>query len=176
MNSSLHEHLLQRNVDFSVHTVHLTTNAATFMMYNLSGQLTGYQTYRPNNVKLGQNFVHGKYYTYKTPTCLSIFGIETLTMLHKVVFITEGIFDATPFTKRGCAALALLTNAPNTSLLNFLSCLPQKLILIADNDKGGDILRKKLKHLVAKSIKPTLKDTGDMSDDHINNLIKQFCL
>jgi len=169
MAFDLKSHLISRDVDFDIHRVHTSETQATFLCYNLSGQLTGYQRYSPLAPSLSKNSPQGKYFTYRS-NLVSIFGLETLTMASKTVFITEGIFDITRLTKHGLTGIALLTNSPSTSLKNFLSCLPQKLILIPDNDDGGEFLKKSLTGIFDDIIINPYKDLGEASESFIYEL------
>ena len=169
MAFDLKAHLVSRDVNFDIHKVHTSETQATFLCYNLSGQLTGYQRYSPLAPNLSSNSPQGKYYTHRR-NLVSVFGLETLTIASETVFITEGIFDITRLTKHGLTGIALLTNSPSTSLKNFLSCLPQKLVLIPDNDKGGDFLKKSLTNIVDDIIINPYKDLGEAPESFIDEL------
>ena len=160
------EHILKRHVDLNIHTVYLTDTKATFMLFNISGQITGYQVYSPLSPHLSSNSYSGRYYTHRSKF-ISIFGLETLKLNCKTVFLTEGIFDAVRLTKKGKCALALLTNSPNSSMLNFLYCLPQKRVLVSDNDKGGCFLRKSLTGIVHDVVVPPFKDLGEATEEYV---------
>jgi hypothetical protein len=91
------------------------------------------------------------------------------------LFLTEGIFDAVRLTKRGCSAIALLTNSPNTSMLNFIGLLPNKIVAISDNDAGGKLFKKKI-GLVANAVITCTyhKDLGDSLESFVDELINYF--
>ena len=166
------QHLIKRHVNINLHRPIITQNAATFLLYNLSKQLVGWQRYSPNSPHLSSNDVNGKYYTYRTPHQLALFGFEAYEITSQCIFVTEGIFDAVRITKYGKSALALLTNSPNSSMLNLLSCLPNKITIIIDNDKGGDTLYKKTKHITSSFIRPPEKDLGECDESFITSILK----
>jgi len=167
-------HLKSRDVDITLHKPAIAKDSATFICYNFSGQLVGWQRYSPNKKSMCSNDPDGRYYTYRSSSHISIFGLETYNSNTKCIFLTEGIFDSTRLTKRGVTAFALLTNSPNSSMLNFLACLPQRIIAICDNDKGGDFLRKRLHNIASDFIVPTAKDLGEETTDFVEHLIKEY--
>jgi len=173
MEFNIKQHLLSRHIDFDVHTVYMSDTHATFMLYNLSGQIVGYQEYRPLNPKLSSNSAGGRYYT-KRSQHLCVFGLETLSESQNTIFITEGIFDIARLTEKGCSGIALLTNAPNSSMYNFLDCLPKRRILISDNDKGGQFLRKSLTGLLHEIIIPPFKDLGEATENYVDQIINEY--
>jgi 5S rRNA maturation endonuclease (ribonuclease M5) len=167
-------HLESRDIDFALHKPIVNNDSATFMCYNLSGQLVGWQRYAPNRKSMCSNNPDGRYYSYRIKHHISIFGLETYRLDAKCVFITEGIFDTARLTKRGMTAFALLTNSPNSSMINFLECIPQRKVVICDNDKGGDFLRKSLKYSTKDFIVPNRKDLGEESVEFVENIIKTY--
>jgi len=173
MDFNIKQHLLSRHIDFDVHAVYMSETKATFMLYNLSGQVVGYQQYSPLAPKLSSNALDGRYYTRRSPH-LCVFGLETLSESQNTIFITEGIFDIARLTEKGCSGIALLTNSPNSSMYNFLDCLPKRRILVIDNDKGGQFLKKTLTGLIHDVIIPPFKDLGEATDDYVNQIIDEY--
>lgn len=169
----LREHLLSRYVDFSRHTVYMSGSKATFMLYNLSGQIVGYQQYNPLAPDVSSNAIDGRYYTRRSKH-ISIFGLETLKEDTRILFITEGIFDAMRLTSKGCSCIALLTNAPNSSMKNLLECLPYRKVLVADNDKGGAVLISALKYIVSEVIIPPYKDLGNAPEEYVRTITTNY--
>lgn len=129
----LEEHLRNRGVDFGRHRVWLDneSSVATFPLWNLSGQLVGYQQYNP----LGQKCQHkqderfkdvAKYWTYKTPQntdrkkckSVAVWGLESLTLETDLVFVTEGVFDAVTVQNCGETCLAVMSNDPNECVIS----------------------------------------------------------
>lgn len=173
-NFDIKSHLLERHVNLDLHKVSLSELSATFMLYNFSGKLVGYQRYMPLNAKLCSNAPDGRYYTYRSNDEIAIFGLETYRK-NSTVYLTEGIFDAVRLTKKGLCAFALLTNAPNSSMLNFISLLPNNIVSIIDNDEGGRFFEKKIRHVSNAIVKCThYKDLGESSEDFVDNLIQYF--
>jgi hypothetical protein len=110
---NLVQHLKDRHLDLDLHrpVVNDTEGVATFYLYNLSGQLVGYQQYRPLGEKKPQNNPkEGKYFTYRKLPTLGVWGVESLHLTPNVVFLCEGVFDACRMTEVGCSALAVLSN------------------------------------------------------------------
>jgi hypothetical protein len=167
-------HLISRYVDIKLHRPIITNQTATFLLYNYNGQLVGWQRYAPNNKHLSNNSFSGKYYTYRSNSQIAIFGLESVDIKSRIIFITEGIFDAVRLTSYGIPAIALLTNAPNSSMLNFLTCLGRKLVGVCDNDDGGRFLRNRLAKITNAFYTPSTKDLGESSDFEVENLINIF--
>jgi hypothetical protein len=173
-NFDIKQHLIQRHVDLYLHKPHLSESTATFMLYNLSGKIVGYQKYMPLNKDKSRNDFNGRYYTYRSNDSICVFGLESYAS-NSTVFLTEGIFDAVRLTKRGCCAIALLTNAPNSSMLNFIDLLPNKIVAISDNDDGGKLFKKKIRHVANAVITCTQhKDLGDSPESFVDQLINYF--
>ncbi len=164
------EHLKQRHVDLSVHhpIFDIEENVATFLLYNLSGQIVGYQQYRPLADKSKSNDPRsGRYYTYHSKNMTAVFGIETLHFTSDVLFITEGIFDAVRLTKYKVSVIATLSNNPGIQVRNFISCLGRKTIAICDNDRAG----KMLSTYADYSIIMEDKDLGDSSEETVLRIL-----
>lgn len=174
MSFDVKSHLIDRHVDLELHRPAIADLGATFMLYNFSGKIVGYQIYSPLNEKLCSNNPNGRYFTYRSNDEICVFGLETYKP-DATVFLTEGIFDAVRLTKHGCTAFALLTNSPNSSMLNFISILPNKIVAITDNDEGGRFFEKKIRH-VANHIVPCMdfKDLGDSPESFVKQIITKF--
>lgn len=169
------DHLKSRYLNFELHRPMLdeVNNVATFYLWNLSGQMTGFLQYRPDGTKSVNNDRDlGKYFHYTSKGCnsLSLFGVESLYLSPNVVFLTEGMFDAARLTEKGYSALALLCNDSNNDLKNFLKLLDRKVVAVCDNDKAG----KKLAKFGHYSVVCEDKDLGDSSDEFVNNLLKTY--
>lgn len=107
----------------------------SFPMYNLSGQLQGYQRYNYKAEKKKRN--EGKYYSYTSAN--SMFGLEFLDYSVPVLFVTEGVFDACTLMHFG-NAVAVLCNNPK-QLKQQLSLLPFYTVAVCDGDSAGFKLR-----------------------------------
>lgn len=165
-------HLESRHCDLDLHRPILDNEEriATFYLWNLSGELAGYQQYRPEGEKKPQNNPkQGKYYTYRKRPTLAVFGVETL---HRPgpIFITEGIFDACRLTSRGAAAVAVLANNPGTDLANWLFMLRREVVAVCDNDAAG----RKLAKYGHRAEFTQDKDLGDSSEEYVTYLLNKY--
>jgi hypothetical protein len=120
---------------------------ATFYLWNLSGQLVGYQHYRPDADKHAKNSPReGRYYTYVSDEGrghhLTTWGLESLTLRPDLLFVTEGIFKAVPFHNRGFPCVAAITNnaRPIRELL-WITSRGRRVCFVGDNDEGGSSTR-----------------------------------
>ena len=169
-------HLKQRHLNLNLHPTIIdeTTNTATFLLYNLSGQLTGYQFYNPQGSKtIFQDKLQSKYYTYRNkhyPT-VTLWGIESLNSPHQPVFLTEGIFDAARMTSLNFSALATLTNNPPKDYINFFLLLNRPIIAVCDNDVAGRKLKK-----FGHYYETPETDLADAPNEYIQYLIKKYSL
>lgn len=167
------EHLKDRHLDVDLHRpmVDEVERVATFFLYNLTGQLVGFQQYRPEgDKKPNNNPLLGKYYTYRKQPTLAVWGVESLFLSPNVVFVCEGLFDAARLTERGFSALAVLSNNPNSDLKNWLTCLNRQVVAVCDNDAAG----RKLAKFGDCCVFTTDKDLGDSDDDFVTNLLKTY--
>ena len=138
------KHLKHRKYDVNRYKHHyICGDIITFVLYNLSGQMIGYQEYNWKVEKSKVATLQGvknkdnkRYYTYVSEGQSAVWGLENLDCEQSILFITEGIFKASAIQACGYNAIATLSNNPK-HLRNFLSSLPYKTIVIADNDKAG---------------------------------------
>lgn len=152
------------------------TNNATFLIYNLHGQLIGYQRYNPLGDKkhffdeddivkyftwIGNDSVKGKK--------LACWGLDSIKPSTKILYITEGIFDANMVQKTGRACVALMTGTPSPQMVQFLNLLPYKKIAIMDNDEGGSKSHFS-KFFMVKTPDP-YKDCGEMPLDEVDEFL-----
>ena len=178
---SLNQHLLDRHCKAAMYNNSLVLDednrVVTFLLWNLSGQLVGYQQYRPDCTdKATKNNPEKRYYTFlgeegdenKARKRLGVFGIEMLKRGGRV-FLTEGIFDACRFHYYGFPALALLSNNPKP-LKSFLSMLNRELIAVCDGDDGG---KKLAKYGDIAVHCPKGKDVSDLTNDEFNKIIRK---
>jgi len=170
---TLTDHLRARHLDLNLHRPMIDDEegVATFYLWNLSGQLVGYQQYRPGADKQAKNHPKdGRYYTYRKQPTVAVWGVETLYLTPRVVFVTEGIFDACRLTERGVSALAVLSNDPSADVGNFLSMLNRLVVVVADNDKAG----RRLAKFGNVAVFTDEKDLGDANDEFVVNLVRRF--
>lgn len=173
MNETMRAHLLGRHVDLSLHrpVICEEERIATFFLWNLSGQLVGYQQYRPDSDKKKHNHPkEGRYFTLRKQPTVAVFGVESLSLRGDVVFVTEGIFDACRLTELGFPAVAVLSNDPSWDVRNWLSCLPRKVVVVHDNDKAG----LKLTKCGDLAVTTGEKDLGDSSDEEVQSLLRRL--
>lgn len=172
---NIRDHLIERHVDLALHQPVLDNEncAATFLCWNFSGRLTGYQCYKPNGDKKIFNDPNlGRYYTYRNksyPT-VTVWGMESYYISDGPIFITEGIFDAARLTGRKQTAFATLCNAPPKDYKNWLQMLGRPIIAICDNDKAGMELSHYANHF---EVVPE-GDLGDAPDDYVSHLIERY--
>lgn len=152
-------HLINRriNPDNAGVFIDEDSRVATFLLYNLSGKIVGYQQYRPDSDKTKKNDPKdGRYYTYvsnegeDTPKSgkkhIALYGTETINRTKGVfeprpLFVVEGIFDAAVLHYHGYAAVAVLQNDPK-KLKSFFRALNRPTIAICDGDDAGNKLGK----------------------------------
>ena len=151
---------------------------ATFLLYNLSGQIVGYQQYNPAGTKSIRNDERHrdelKYFTFigaeggtkKT----GVWGIETVGMDDPIVFLTEGVFDAVKIQNLGLPALAVLANDPH-HLRPFFMALGRRLVAVADRDAAGSKLAKFAD--VSLVVPEPWHDLGDMPQGEVESWLRQ---
>jgi len=167
---NIKEHLDYRGLDFSVVTPVMTDGVATFYLYNLSGQIVGYQHYNPlgtkafNQKKADRSLM--KYFTWVSGSKkdlnkkIGVWGLESYSVTCNRIIITEGLFDAAPFHRYGECAIAILSNDPCKMVRQWLRVLPQQKIVVSDNDGSGSKLEK-VGDLVVR-VKSPFKDVGEI--------------
>lgn len=166
-------HLKSRYLDLDLHRpmVDDVERVATFFLWNLSGQVVGYQQYRPEGEKKPQNNPkQGKYFTYRKQPTLAVWGVESLHLKSHVVFVTEGVFDAARLTSRGYPAVAVLSNNTGWDLKNWLSCLNRKVVAVCDNDDAG----RKLAKFGDQAVVTFTGDLGDSTDQYVTDLLTHY--
>lgn len=184
--TNIKQHLIDRSVLIDQMNVSMDEErcAATFFLWNLSGQLIGYQQYCPNGTKEHRQHLYhqGKidkfsmaYFTYVTKTektsSIAVWGLETVKLEDKFLFLTEGIFDAVKLQRLGYPAIAVLTNNPKP-IKNWLFILNKKVIGILDDDKAG----RKLKSVcdIDFSVPKPYNDLGEMPLEEVSNFIERI--
>ena len=176
------DHLKQRGVDPNKTKVVIDEESGDsfFFLYNLSGQIVGYQKYNNRYPKKGQRTSSNprlvKYYNYVSDEDMSkmiaVWGLETYKITDKYMFITEGIFDIIRAHESGYSGIAVLCNDPNQQLVNWLETLPQIKIVIYDNDKAGQELKKLGDYSYSVENGKDLNDlTPDEAKQFLDNII-----
>jgi hypothetical protein len=155
-----------------------------FFLYNFSGQMVGYQKYNPKWPKSGQDRKKlgdprkTKYYNWvgdePEGKKIAVWGLESINITDKYIFITEGIFDIARAHEAGFPGVAVLCNDPNPQLGFWLKTLPQTKIVIYDNDvnKAGEKLIKLGDYSFCV---PKGKDLNDLSPDDAKKFL-QSCI
>ena len=171
----IYSNLLERKLDTKLHHVWIDeeNNLAIFPLFNLNGQLVGYQQYNPNADKLAKNNPkEGRYFTLLKDKKVGVWGLESWK-LSNTLFITEGIFDACRITNLGYSAIALCSNDPSLQLKNWLYIIKQSrpVISICDNDIAGNKM-KKLGHEFHQITE--YKDLGEATDKYVTKIINKF--
>lgn len=167
-------HLRGRGVDPEMTRVIIDEESGDtyFFLYNLSGQLVGYQKYNPNYSKVNKNPQLAKYFTWVSDEGrgkkIAVWGLEYFDMNLPYIFLVEGVFDAARIREAGYPAIALLCNDPSSSLTRWLSTLPQTKIVIYDNDKAGRKLRRVGNYSYTV---PTGKDVNDLTPEEAKEFL-----
>lgn len=147
----------------------LSGEVITFPLWNTSGRMCGYQQYNWKAGKDKRNEERGKYYTYRTKDCYSVFGLEFIDLSsQEPLHIVEGIWDAISVLSAGYRCIAVLSNNPS-NLKTWLGTLPCKTIAICDGDKAGKMLSKVCDEYITL---PEGVDCNDMSVKEIKHLLK----
>lgn len=180
--TNIEQHLKDRGVDPDKIEVIFDkkSNIANFLLYNMSGQLIGFQQYNPNKPK--QHYkgeIHKdlvKYYTYISKegsgrdSFIAVWGLQNIDLIKdKEIWITEGIFDAVKLVNAGLPALATLTATPSKQLKQWFRITGKKIIAILDSDATGSKLRSaaNISYVVPKPY----KDLGEMPQKEVNSFI-----
>ena len=152
-NFDTKSHLKDRGVDTDKTRVIIDDESGDsfFFLYNLTGQMVGYQKYNQKFDKKGQNSKtlgdprDTKYYNWVGSEDygkkVAVWGLETYKFTDKYIFITEGIFDIARAHQVGYPGIAVLCNDPAPQIKKWLETLPQTKVVIYDNDKAGEVLR-----------------------------------
>jgi hypothetical protein len=171
---NLIEHLHSRYFNTSIHKFWIDdeTTTVVFPLFNLNGSLSGYQNYKPLKNKIKNNDPYeGRYFTKRNKNNIGVWGLETWNY-SKILFITEGIFDACRITNYNYSAIALISNNPNPSTKNWLWTIRQfrPVVAICDSDSSG----KKLANLGHSSYTMTQGDLGDSTEAQVYEIIQNF--
>ena len=142
---------------------------ATFFLWNLSGQLTGYQVYRPDGAKHGfKDPREAKYFSYVSPLQNAVWGLETVHWDDKVLFLTEGIFDAARLHYHGLPAV--LANNP-VHLTGWLMAMPSLKVACVQGDAAG---RKLAKFGDVSVMLPDYSDVGDLTEEEFYHFFGEW--
>lgn len=193
--NTIKEHLVERGLDISRNDVVIDEvhSVVTFYLYNLTGQLVGFQQYNPHAAKVNgtkakrmKSRTSGdarardmmRYFTFMGDEgCakrIGVWGVDTLDR-RPYTFMTEGIFDAVKVHNAGHPCIAVLTNNPR-HIKSWLLSLGRKLIVVNDNDVAGT--RLSYASDFSRNVGDPWKDLGKMSQDDatcfIDETYRQF--
>lgn len=166
--------LHRRHFDTQLHTAWLDeeTGVAVFPLWNLSGQMKGYQQYRPSTtVKKNNDPKESRYYSYMVEPAW--WGFESWKLSPGLLFVTEGVFDAARLTARGVSAIATLSNDPGKNFKNFVFTCGRRVVTVCDNDENGSG-RKLAKYGHQSVFCEDGKDLGDSSEKYVDFLLRKF--
>ena len=168
------DHLHTRYMNTNVHRVWVdeADNLAVFPLWNLGGQIVGYQQYRPGASKeKSNNPRHGRYFTRVKDKRIGVWGLESWDF-SDTLFITEGIFDACRLTNLGVSAIATLSNdvSPNVSQWLWVVGRSRRVVAVCDNDRAG---RRLAKHATNSHVVES-GDLGDATDEYVKGLVEKY--
>jgi hypothetical protein len=170
---SLALHLHSRCFSMNLHRVWLGDSTATVPLWNLSGQLVGYQQYRPNASKEAKNDPReGRYFTRLARDRVGVWGLESWDF-SGALFLCEGVFDACKVTWLGYSALAVFSTEVNATTASWLSVLRshRRVVALCDGDHVGLRLAKYAHDHVQMS---PWHDVGDAPLEYVNDLCQRF--
>jgi hypothetical protein len=169
------ENLKSRHFDMNVHTVWIDEDegVATYPLWNLTGQMVGYQQYRPSATKKKDNHPReSRYFSWRKDKVVGVWGLESWSFSN-TLFITEGVFDAARLTARGYSAIATLSNDVDPPLARWLWVTRKNrpVVAICDGDVAGRKLAKlgHCYHVMTEG-----KDMGEASDEYVTNFLKDY--
>lgn len=164
------KHLEERGMNPKLYSYAKSYSASTvtFYLWNLSGQMVGYQQYRPGRTSKRENNPRQSKYFTKLKEKDGVFGLELLDFKQKTIYIVEGIFKAAVLHRLGFNALAVLTNHPKRlkPWFRILRAQGWSLIAIGDNDQAGQKLVNTVK---SGFLSP--QDLDEMKDEDILSLL-----
>lgn len=139
----------------------------TFPLWNLSGQLIGYQAYNwrgDKNLRKGYNPREQKYFTRLPKGSDGVFGLDLIPEGYQgPIYLVEGVWEALAGHNHGLKCLAVLGCNPK-SMKKWLDTIPNDVIVLAQPDSAGQKLKK-----FAKS--RSIQLSGDLDDVlHIEGL------
>lgn len=145
----------------------------TFPLWNLMGQMVGYQQYKPYASKSAKgNPRADKYFTYIPGKSNTAWGVDRLDLSKKYIILVEGVFDANKLHNLGINALATLSNNPKP-LKSWLWTLPCTIVPVCDGDKAGRKLASMANSDLIEYL-PEGKDLGDLTQNEVNELFGKY--
>lgn len=174
--NNLRTHLIARRCNPDTYHVHIDeeNNTATFMLFNLSGQMVGYQQYRPDRPKNtsggragGYNPYEMRYFTKIDRERFGFFGFPQLNPEDRTLYVVEGLFDACALHSLGKNAIAVLCNNPKP-MREQIQVLGYNTVAVCDGGREG----RRLANVCNKSVTcPEGEDPSSMTEEALLNLI-----
>lgn len=159
-------HLFNRGFDFDIfhdisRSIDWENEVVTFYIYNLSGQIIGFQKYQWDKPKRSKELKPSelKYFSHITNKSIALFGLQYFDKNQKNIYLVEGVWDAITLIARGYNALAVLSNNSN-KLKNWLYTMPYDFLPVCDGDSAG----LKLRNLSTTGSYVQMPDSLDVND------------
>lgn len=169
------ENLKSWHFNTNVHTVWVDEDegVATYPLWNLTGQMVGYQQYRPAaNKKKDNHPRESRYFSWRKDKVVGVWGLESWNFSN-TLFVTEGVFDAARLTGRGYSAVATLSNDVDPAMVRWLWTVRKfrPVVAVCNNDSAGRKLAKcgHVAHVMSDG-----KDMGEASDEYVTNFLKDY--
>lgn len=161
-------HLVARGMNPTLYKIALTTETATFFLYNPTGKLVGYHQYRPGAKKHHKEDPKlARYYTYLPRGVDGLFGLEQDNGRGRL-YVVEGIFKASKLHSLGENAIAVLGATPKRLKSQF-KIWNRELFAIGDNDSAG----RKLVNIVKEGLQSP-RDLDEMTDKEVLDLLSEY--
>jgi len=169
---NLSKHLKERHFQAERYSVFLCEDVVIFPLWNLSGQMVGYQQYRPSANKEKRNYPRDcRYYTSvhgdKHSKPIAVWGVDTLHYRKDIVVIVEGIFDACRLHNHGIPCVALLSSSYKPHK-NWLTSLGRKVYKVEDDHGSG------LGPYEGLKLPEGVADLGECTEDQVKDLVSQI--
>jgi hypothetical protein len=137
----------------------------TRFIYNLSGQIVGYQAYNWRADKRPKNDVTGRYWTWltkndKKSTMIGAMGLEHIKW-GEALYLVEGQFEQATAAAYGLNCVAVLTNNPK-HLKNWVFSYPGEVVSLCQDDQAG----RKLANLADRAVMLP-KDLDEMTREEV---------
>lgn len=173
--SKLSEHLKERHLNIDLYDgVYLNEEErlVTFLLWNLSGKLVGYQRYKPDADKKAPNDPReSRYFTRVGGSTrnrhLAVWGLESLSWRPDILVVCEGIFDACRFHNESIPAVALLSSN-DSRYKNWLECLDRKLYAALDDHAT------QFTGMIDLQLPEGKEDFGECSDQQIRETVRNL--
>jgi len=137
MTESFEEHLERRRMGVNAGIVDYFDEVVTFPLWNLSGQMQGFQQYRWDMPKKGNRPYLNKYFTYLPKGSLAVFGLEYVPECYcGDVIVVEGVWEAVALISTGTVAIAVLGNNPK-QLRTWLNSTTWNVVPYCQPDEAG---------------------------------------